>query len=97
MGWLGINLEEGLKITGLSLNVFGSIVLALRLRGYLSTMKLMLDAHEIALMSIGNRVEYRITGTDQHVERAACWSKIWTIVGVLSVIGGFVLQIFAVL
>lgn len=86
-----------LNIIGLLSNIIGSIILAFSLGSYISSLRLAIDAHELQLLSIlnPNKPLIQVTGVDVHLNRDNKLSNIKTWVGVILLIGGFIIQIVA--
>jgi uncharacterized membrane protein len=85
-----------LNIAGLSASIVGTVILAFSINSYLSAMKLKLQAHELTLLSIlhpnrGPIIE--VTGVDVHMKRGERISAVFTVIGVLLVIAGFICQL----
>jgi hypothetical protein len=92
--------ETELNIIGLCANILGTIILAFSIGSYISSIRLAIDAHELFIQSLlhPNRGPIvQVTGTDVHMNRDRKRANSFTWFGVLLVIVGFAIQIYAIL
>lgn len=84
-----------LNLTGLILNITGTVILAFSLSAYIQSMRLAIDGHELFIMSYFSTKKpmIQVTGTDVHMERDRKKAGIYSWVGVFLVLLGFVFQI----
>ncbi|HOX40550.1 MAG TPA: hypothetical protein P5567_09630 [Kiritimatiellia bacterium] len=78
------------NIVGLSLNIIGSVIIAISLGSFFKWVNLALGANDMA--NSGGPV---VTGASRHVDRAHRLGSGWTWLGVVLLILGFVCQLIA--
>ncbi len=89
-----------LNIIGLCANILGTIILAFSLGAYIRSMRLAIDAHELFILSYlhPNRGPIvQVTGTNVHMNRDKKRASLFSWIGVLLVIFGFICQIITYL
>ncbi|MEJ5266529.1 MAG: hypothetical protein WHW07_01815 [Bacteroidales bacterium] len=89
-----------LNIIGLCANILGTIILAFSLEAYISSMRLAIDAHELFILSYLNPNRgpiVQVNGTDVHMIRDKKRATLFSWIGIVLVIIGFVCQIVAYL
>ena len=89
-----------LNIIGLSANILGTIILAFSLAAYIRSMRLAIDAHELFILSYLHPSKgpiVQVTGTDIHMNRDKKKASLFSWIGVVLVIVGFICQIIAYL
>jgi hypothetical protein len=86
-----------IKSTGSASTVLGSILLAVRVKNFISALSLAAECHELAIQSmLSNGPIYNAHGSNQHISRAKR-SGNWLIVGGFGLIAlGGVLNIIAI-
>ena len=84
-----------LNIIGLVANIIGTIILAFSLSAYISSMRLAIDAHELYILSINHSTLpiAQVTGTNNHLNRDKKKSVIFSWLGVVLVVVGFICQL----
>ena len=85
-----------LNIIGLIANIIGTVILAFSINGYIKSMRMAIDAHELYILSVNDKQGgpiYQITGTDVHMNRDRKRGGIFTILGILFVLVGFLTQL----
>lgn len=90
---------ETLNIIGLSANIIGTIILSFSISGYIRSMRIAIDAHELYIISQNHPTlpPVQVTGTDWHMNRDKKWSTFFTTIGVIFVLFGFAFQLFALI
>jgi len=88
-----------LNIIGLVSNILGTIILAFSLSGYISSLRLAVDAHELFIISLNHPTKpiVQVTGTNVHMNRDKKKSTIFSWFGVLFIVLGFVFQLLSYL
>jgi len=88
-----------LNIIGLVLNILGTIILAFSLSGYINSLRMAIDAHEIFITSLNHpsKPVVQVTGTDVHMNKDQKKSTVLLWVGVLIVVLGFFCQLLSYL
>jgi hypothetical protein len=81
---------QQLNIVGLSLNIIGSVIVAISLNSFFKWVNLALGANDMA--NSGGPI---VTGTSRHVDQAHKAGSGWTWLGVVILILGFVCQLVA--
>ena len=88
-----------LNVAGLIANILGTIILAFSLNGYIKSMRLAIDAHELFIFSFNHPNKklpvVHVTGTDEHMNRDRKISSRFSWVGIFFVVTGFVLQLIS--
>jgi hypothetical protein len=88
-----------LNIAGLIFNILGTIILAFSLNGYIRSMRLAIDAHELYILSVNSTDKSKpiiqITGTDVHMNRDRKRAGLFSWLGIFLVVAGFVLQLYS--
>jgi hypothetical protein len=87
------------NVAGLIANIIGTIILAFSLNGYIKSIRLAIDAHELYILSVNHPNRrlpiYQVTGTDTHMNRDRRRSGIFSWVGLFFVLAGFALQLYS--
>lgn len=91
-------METFLSIIGLSLNIIGTIILAYSLSSYIRSMRLAIDANYTSILSFSqnNLPKIVISGTDKHMDNDKKNSGLYTRIGVILILIGFVFQLIAI-
>lgn len=91
--------SNSLNIIGLIANILGTLILAFSINGYIRSMRLAIDAHELYITSVTTRKThlpvYHVTGTDTHMNRDRKRSGIYSWIGIAFVLIGFALQLYS--
>jgi len=84
-----------LNIIGLIANIIGTIILAFSISGYIKSMRLAIDGHELFIVSYltPHKPVVQVTGTDEHMNRDEKKYSIFTWIGIIFVISGFTCQL----
>ncbi len=84
-----------MDILSLTLNIFGTIILAISTGKFFKWISYCLNMHEISIQTMfsqGNVIN--VSGTTKHLDDALKKSAFWMILGVLFLIIGFGIQLF---
>lgn len=85
-----------LNVTGLIANIAGTVILAFSLNSYIRSMRLAINAHELFMLTFGSPTgTYAFTGTDVHMNRGRKKASFFSWLGIILVVIGFVLQLYA--
>lgn len=88
-----------LNIVGLIANIIGTIILAFSINGYIKSMRLAIDAHELYILSVTHPNKrlpiVQVTGTDVHMNRDQKRSSSYSWIGIFLVLFGFVTQLYS--
>ena len=88
-----------LNVAGLIANILGTLILAFSLNGYIKSMRLAIDAHELFIVSYNHPNKrlpiVQVTGTDVHMNRDRKRSSSFSWVGIFFVVAGFGLQLIS--
>ena len=89
--------QTTLNIIGLFANISGTVILAFSLNNYIRSIRNAINAHDIYIKSVNDPSlpKIIITGTDQHLNRDKKSSNLFTLIGVILVIAGFVFQLYS--
>ena len=88
-----------IALTGLAASLFGCLLLAISLNSLLNELTLTAKAHDLTIQQLADPVSDVVvfTGLDSHVDRGQVHSRRRTVLGVLLVGLGSVLQAVAIL
>ena len=84
-----------LSIVGLVANIIETIILAFSINGYIKSMRLAIDGHELFIISYLQPPKpiVQVTGTDIHMNKDKRIYSMLSWIGVIFVIGGFICQL----
>lgn len=87
-----------MDVWGLVLSFVGTVILAFSTSKYFKWINLCISVHEIFIDSyVSGKHVGVVAGTDQHLESTFDSCKTWMLLGVLMVVGGFALQLLALI
>jgi len=88
-----------LNVAGLIANILGTLILAFSLNGYIKSMRLAIDAHELFIVSYNHPNKklpiVHVTGTDEHMNKDRTRSSRFSWIGIFFVVAGFGLQLIS--
>lgn len=88
-----------LNIIGLTSNIIGTVILAFSLNSYIRSIRLAIDAHELYILSVNNptRPTIQVTGAGVHMNRDKKHATVFSWIGVILVVAGFISQLYSYL
>ena len=86
-----------LNILGLSLNIFGTVIIAFSLNVYMKSIRLAIEAHEVSIDSIidPKKTPTLFKGIEKHLSKGKTYSAIFTWIGLAIVVVGFICQLMS--
>ena len=94
-----MNTTELINLLGLNLNIIGTIMLAISLNKYLTSLHASIAFHDLTIKSILKKeqtVKYA-DGLDDILRKGTKSSKVRTTIGLIIIVVGFILQLIPIL
>lgn len=81
------------SLIGLMAGLIGSVLLAVSLGRFVKIVVAAVTGHEVSIATLAGRGNgYVFEGFDQHLQRAARWSSLLTLLGLILLVASFTLQ-----